>query len=108
MARPERHVFACTENRPPPHPRGACAGGKGSTALLKAFWAEQRKRQAPDTVAITCSGRLGPCDQGAHLLVYPDAVLYRGVTMADVEKIFTRHLGGGEPVQRLIAAETVW
>ncbi|TDN58774.1 (2Fe-2S) ferredoxin domain-containing protein [Paraburkholderia sp. BL10I2N1] len=108
MARPERHVFACTQNRPPQHPRVACAGGKGSTALLKAFWAEQRKRQAPETVAITYSGCLGPCDQGAHVLIYPDAVLYSGVTMADVEKIFTRQLEGGEPVQRLIAAETVW
>ncbi|MGF6367631.1 hypothetical protein [Paraburkholderia sp. MM5482-R1] len=53
-------MFACTENRPPPHPRGACAGGKGSAALLKVFWAEQQKRQAPDTVAITYSGCLGP------------------------------------------------
>ncbi|MGF6969275.1 (2Fe-2S) ferredoxin [Paraburkholderia sp. WC7.3g] len=87
--------------------RGA-PGGEGSTALLKAFWAEQQKRQAPDTVAITYSGCLGPCDQGAHVLVYPDAVLYSGVTMGDVEKIFTRHLEGGEPVQRLIPAETVW
>ncbi|MDH6152469.1 MULTISPECIES: hypothetical protein [Paraburkholderia] len=42
------------------------------------------------------------------MLVYPDAVLYSGVTIADVEKIFTRHLEGGAPVQRLIAAETVW
>ncbi|MGF6638176.1 hypothetical protein OKW38_000240 [Paraburkholderia sp. MM5496-R1] len=39
--------------------RGA-PGGKGSTALLKAFWAERQKRQAPDTVAITYSGCLGP------------------------------------------------
>jgi len=27
---------------------------------------------------------------------------------ADVEEIFTRHLEGGEPVQRLLAGETVW
>ncbi|TCF97521.1 ferredoxin [Paraburkholderia strydomiana] len=107
MARLERHVFACTQNRSPQHPRVACAGGKGSPALLKACWADQQKRQAPDTVAITYSGCLGPCDQGANVLIYPDAVLYSGVTMADVEKIFTRQLEGGEPVQRLIVAETV-
>jgi (2Fe-2S) ferredoxin len=108
MARPERHVFVCTQNRPPQHPRGSCAGGKGSTALVQAFWAEQQKRQAYDTVAITYSGCLGPCDQGANVLVYPDAVLYSGVMAADVEEIFTRHLEGGEPVQRLLAGETVW
>jgi (2Fe-2S) ferredoxin len=108
MARPERHVFVCTQNRPPQHPRGSCAGSKGSTALLQAFWAEQQKRQAYDTVAITYSGCLGPCDQGANVLVYPEAVLYSGVTVADVEEIFTLHLEGGEPVQRLLAGETVW
>ncbi|TCK31882.1 (2Fe-2S) ferredoxin [Paraburkholderia sp. BL8N3] len=101
-------MFACTQNRPPQHPRIASAGRKSSTALLKAFWAEQQKRQAPDTVAIPYSGCLGPFDQGANVLIYPDAVLYSGVTMADVEKIFTRHLEGGEAVQRLIAPETVW
>ncbi|AIP36804.1 ferredoxin, 2Fe-2S domain protein [Paraburkholderia xenovorans LB400] len=30
MARPERHVFVCTQNRPPQHPRGSCAGGGNS------------------------------------------------------------------------------
>lgn len=39
---------------------GGAPGGKGWTALLKAFWAEQQKRQAPDTVAIMYSGCLGP------------------------------------------------
>lgn len=108
MARPERHVFVCTQNRPPQHPRGSCAGGKNSAALLQAFWAEQQKRQAYDIVAITYSGCLGPCDQGVNVLVYPEAVLYSGVTVADVPEIFTRHLEGGEPVQRLMAAEKVW
>jgi (2Fe-2S) ferredoxin len=108
MAKPQRHVFVCTQARPPEHPRGSCGRGKNSTALLQAFWAELQKRQAYDTVAITYSGCLGPCDQGANVLVYPEAVLYNGVTPADVAEIFTSHLEGGEPVQRLMAAETVW
>jgi len=107
MAKPQRHVFICTQNRPPQHPRGSCAS-KGSTAVLQAFWAEQQKRQAYDQLAITYSGCLGPCDQGVNVLVYPEAVLYSGVSPADVEEIFTSHLEGGKPVERLIAAETVW
>lgn len=107
MAKPQRHVFICTQNRPPQHPRGSCAN-KGSTAVLQAFWAEQQKRQAYDQLAITYSGCLGPCDQGVNVLVYPEAVLYSGVSPADVEEIFTSHLEGGKPVERLIAAETVW
>lgn len=106
--KPQRHVFVCTQNRPPNHPRGSCGGGKGSTAVLQTFWAELQKRQAYETVAITYSGCLGPCDQGPNVLVYPEGVLYSGVAPADVEEIFTRHLEGGEPVQRLVASEAVW
>ncbi len=105
--KPQRHVFVCTQNRPPQHPRGSCAA-KGSTAVLQAFWAELQKRQAYDKIAITYSGCLGPCDQGANVLVYPEGVLYRGVTPADVDEIFNSHLEGSQPVQRLLAPEAVW
>lgn len=107
MAKPQRHVFVCTQNRPQQHPRGSCAS-KGGAVILQAFWAEQQKRQAYDQLAITYSGCLGPCDQGANVLVYPEAVLYRGVTPADVEEIFISHLEGGKPVERLMASEAVW
>ncbi|CAG9267924.1 (2Fe-2S) ferredoxin domain-containing protein [Paraburkholderia unamae] len=108
MSKPQRHVFVCTQNRPAQHPRGSCGGGKGSVALVQAFWAEQQKRNAYETVAITYSGCLGPCDQGANVIVYPEAVLYRSVTPDDVAEIFTSHLEGGTPVARLIAPEAVW
>jgi (2Fe-2S) ferredoxin len=107
MSKPQRHVFVCTQNRPAEHPRGSCAA-KGSTAVLQAFWGELQKRQAYEKVAITYSGCIGPCEQGANVLVYPEAVLYRGVTPADVEEIFTSHLEGGTPVARLVAPATVW
>ncbi|SCK18233.1 (2Fe-2S) ferredoxin [Variovorax sp. HW608] len=108
MSRPTRHVFVCTQNRPPQHPRGSCAGSKGSTALLQAFWAEQQKRQTYEQVAVTYSGCLGPCDRGPNVLVYPEGVLYSGVTPDDVAEIFTSHLENGAPLERLIAAEEVW
>ncbi|MDO9199108.1 ferredoxin [Rhodoferax sp.] len=107
MAKPQRHVFICTQNRPPEHPRGSCAA-KGSSAVLQAFWAELQKRQAYEKIAVTYSGCLGPCDLGANVLVYPERVLYRGVTPADVDEIFTSHLEGGTPVERLIAADAIW
>ncbi len=107
MAHPPRHVFVCTQNRPPQHPRGSCAA-KGSSNVLQAFWAELQKRNAYDHVAITYSGCLGPCDQGANVLVYPEGVLYRGVTTDDVHEIFDSHLLGGTPVARLQAPAAVW
>jgi NADH:ubiquinone oxidoreductase subunit E len=70
MPKPHRHVFVCTQNRPPNHPRGSCAA-KGSTSVLRALWAELQKRNAYDSVSVTYSGCIGLCDQGANVLVYP-------------------------------------
>jgi (2Fe-2S) ferredoxin len=107
MPRPTRHVFVCSQQRPPQHPRGSC-GAKGATPVLQALWAEAQKRQAGDSIAITYSGCLGPCDAGPNVLVYPEAVLYQGVTVDDVAELFERHLLGGTPVDRLRADSTRW
>jgi (2Fe-2S) ferredoxin len=107
MAHPTRHVFVCNQQRPPQHPRGSCAA-KGASAVLQAFWAEQQKRNAFDTVAVTYSGCIGPCDGGSNVLVYPEGVLYQRVTPDDVSEIFEQHLLKGEPVARLQAAPGVW
>lgn len=105
--KPKRHVFVCTQQRPPAHPRGSC-GAKGSVEVLQTFWAELQKRQSYEQVAITYSGCIGPCEHGANVLVYPEGTLYSGVTKADVEEIFTSHLEGDKPVERLIAPTEVW
>ena len=101
MAMPPRQVFVCNQQRPPNHPRGSCAA-RGGTQVLQAFWAELQKRQAYESVGITYSGCLGPCDTGANVVVYPEGVLYGGVTVEDVAEIFDSHLVGGRPVQRLV------
>lgn len=107
MPRPTRHVFVCTQQRPPGHPRGSCAA-QGSTAVLQAFWAKLQKRQAYDQVAITYSGCLGPCEGGPNVVVYPEGTLYQKVSAADVNEIFDQHLIGGTPVERLQAAKSTW
>ena len=50
----------------------------------------------------------GPCDTGPNVLVYPEGVLYGGVTKDDVAEIIDKHLLGGEVVERLKVPETVW
>lgn len=107
MPRPTRHVFVCSQQRPPNHPRGSCAA-QGSSALLQAFWAELQKRNAYEQVGITYSGCLGPCDGGPNVLVYPEGVLYQRVTAADVNEIFDQHLVQGQTVERLRAPPAVW
>lgn len=107
MPRPQKHVFVCSQARPPNHPRGSCAS-KGCNDVLQAFWAELQKRNAYDRVAVTYSGCLGPCDQGPNVLVYPEGVLYGKVTKEDVLEIFDQHLLGDAPVARLQVAPEVW
>ena len=75
---------------------------------MQAFWGELQKRQAYESVAITYSGCLGPCDGGPNVVVYPEGVLYRGVTPGDVGEIFDQHLEGGQIVERLRADAAVW
>lgn len=106
MPKPLKHVFVCAQQRPPGHPRGSCSH-KGANELLQTFWQEAQKRNA-ETVSITYSGCLGPCDQGANVLVYPEGVLYGKVTKEDVAEIFDKHLIGGEPVERLKVSSGIW
>lgn len=107
MPKPIKHVFVCSQSRPAGHPRGSCAQ-KGCTEVLQTFWQELQKRNAYDRIAVTYSGCLGPCDQGTNVLVYPEGVLYGGVTKDDVVEIFDAHLIDGVPVERLQVAEKIW
>ncbi|WP_088287317.1 ferredoxin [Ideonella sp. A 288] len=107
MHHPTRQVFVCNQQRPPGHPRGSCAA-RGAPAVLQALWGELQKRQAFEQVGITYSGCLGPCEGGVNLVVYPENVLYQGVTAGDVPEIFDQHLVGGTPVERLRAPASTW
>ena len=51
---------------------------------------------------------IGPCDSGPNVVVYPEGVLYCGVTNEDVPVIFDEHLIGGIPVARLRPPAGVW
>jgi (2Fe-2S) ferredoxin len=107
MPKPQKHVFVCSQTRPAGHPRGSCSQ-KGGGEVLQAFWQELQKRNLYDRIAVTYSGCLGPCDQGANVLVYPEAVLYAKVTKEQVPLILEQHLLGGCPVEALRAPADAW
>lgn len=107
MPKPLKHVFVCTQARPPAHPRGSCQA-RGGNDILQAFWREAQARNLWDRFAVTYAGCLGPCDGGPNVLVYPEGVMYSGVGKDDVAEIIDKHLLGGEVVERLKAPEGVW
>ncbi len=104
MGKPQRHVFVCVQTRPPGHPRGSCSG----TALLQGFQQAFEQRELWGRFGLTQSGCLGPCETGPNVLVYPEGVLYSGVTLEDIPEIIEGHLLGGVPVARLYPPPGVW
>jgi NADP-reducing hydrogenase subunit HndC len=71
--------------------------------LLRRFLDERAKRGLIASVYVTETSCLGVCPkQGGAVVVYPEACWYTGVTEPDVADIFSEHLVGGRPVERLV------
>ena len=107
MPKPDYHLFICSMRRPAGHPRGSC-GEQGADTLTPAFAQALMKRGMLQKIAITQTSCLGPCQEGANVLVYPGAVMYTKVQAQDVDAIVGDHLVGGIPVQTKLAAADVW
>lgn len=94
-----RHIFVCTNRRPPESPKGSCAA-KGSEELRLEF-KHELDRQGVKDVRANASGCLDACERGCAVVVYPEGVWYGGVKKEDVAEIVREHIKGGTPVQRL-------
>ena len=100
MGRARRHVFVCTQSRPPGG-RPAC-GARGGVELLAALRELVAGRPDSWDVAVTGCECLGPCFEGPNAVVYPEAIWYSGVRPEDAAAIVEEHLAGGRPVARLV------
>jgi len=107
MAKPIKHIFVCTQSRPPGHPRGSC-GANGSMLVFQEFMQQFEQRQLWGRFAVTGSGCIGPCSNGPSVLVYPEGVMYGGVSKDDVAAIVEEHLLGDKPVERLKVPAEIW
>ena len=91
----ERHVFVCTAGEWCPAVDG---DGLGVHAALKA---EAETAGLGHEVRVNRSGCFSQCGNGPMVVVYPEGVWYAAVSPADAAEIVSRHLVGGEPVERL-------
>lgn len=94
------HVFLCTNERAPGHPRGCCKE-KGSEKLVELFKEELAKRGLKSEIRAQRAGCLDTCELGPSVVVYPEGVWYGPVNARDVAEIVESHLIGGHPVARL-------
>ena len=101
MPKIDRHIFVCENARPEGHPRSCCAS-KGGEAVRLACKDEVSKRGLKGKVRANKAGCLNQCGLGVTMVIYPEQVWYGGVTVADVQEIFDRHIERGEVVERLL------
>ncbi len=103
----EKHIFICTNQRPPDNLKGCCAS-KGSEAIAAKFKEELHKRGLKGKMRANKAGCLDMCEFGPSVVVYPEGIWYKHVALEDVEEIIDAHLIGGEPVERLRVGEEYW
>ncbi len=96
----ECHVFVCENLRDPSDPRGCCAA-KGAADVRSRLRELTKNAGLKGKVRINTAGCLDQCAHGVAVVVYPEAIWYGAVTVLDAEEIFSSHVLGGRPVERL-------
>lgn len=104
LARFERHIFVCTNQRDGSAPRGSCAAD-GNGGLHKLFKEKLASTGLGNSVRANKAGCLDQCEHGPVVVVYPEQVWYGFVQPGDVDEIVREHIVGGRPVMRLTLPE---
>jgi (2Fe-2S) ferredoxin len=90
----EKHVFVCTSGKNCPVDGDALGVHARFKALVLAA-------KLDSSIRINQAGCMAQCGYGPMVVVYPDNVWYAAVKVEDADAIFTEHLLGGQPVERL-------
>jgi (2Fe-2S) ferredoxin len=101
MAAFTHHIFVCCNRREPGNSRGCC-DPDGSEALRSAFKSELKARGLDPLVRANRAGCLDQCEAGPTVVIYPQAVWYGGVTLADVPRIVEETVVGGSVLEDLL------
>jgi (2Fe-2S) ferredoxin len=88
----KKHVLVCTASH--------CAQ-KGANDVAGRLRLDVIRRGLDAEILVNNCGTIDLCDIGPNIVVYPDNVIYRGVTVKDIPEI-VEHLRGGPVVERLL------
>jgi len=95
----EKHIFICINQRPPESPKGCC--GDNGAAVRIAFVQELAKHGLKNKVRANKSGCLDVCSFGPSVVIYPEGIWYKGVSLEDVPEIVKTSIIGDNIVSRL-------
>lgn len=101
MAKFQRHVFTCVNQRPADSPKGCCAA-RGGAEVAEELKRRLYERGFKRVVRANKAYCLDQCSRGVTMVVYPEAVWYGGVTVDDLDEIIEEHIVGGRVVRRLV------
>jgi (2Fe-2S) ferredoxin len=107
MAKPQRHVLVCMNQRAPGNPKGSCAE-KGAEAILTELKEQTAAAGLKDSVMVVGTRCLKHCSRGVTVAVYPENVWYAGVKPGDLGELLESHLRAGRPLERLFMPEIPW
>jgi (2Fe-2S) ferredoxin len=88
----KRHVVVCTASH--------CAQ-KGANEVIGKLRLDIVRRGLDTEILINNCGTIDLCDIGPNMVIYPDNIIYRGVTTKDLPEIIA-YLTGGPIVERLV------
>ena len=77
--------------------------GKGSEKILESLQAELKLKGLADEVKVMDTPRIGDCDKGPEILVYPEGYHYVGLTVEDIPFLVEEQFLKGRPVNKLLA-----
>jgi (2Fe-2S) ferredoxin len=90
----EKHLFICTHGP-------FCWFDGQPEELLEALKKRVAEAGLRDSVRINRSGCLNACGLGPAVVVYPEAIWYGNVQVADADALFQSLAPDGQPVDRL-------
>ena len=88
----KRHVLVCTSQH---------CQQKGAMDVVGLLRLQIVRQKLDAEILVNNCGTIDLCDIGPNLVIYPDNVIYRGVSKRDLPEIIER-LKGGPEVERLV------
>ena len=97
----ERHIFFCLNERK--NGETCCAQFNAQAAFDRCkAQVKAEGLSGPGQVRVNKAGCLDRCAAGPVVVVYPEAVWYSSVDLADIDEIVESHLKNGQVVERLL------